>query len=84
MNDVSRIAAIFALLFATANAARIDDAEQALQARQFESAITLLQEVKDSDYANYLKAIALYQSGKHADAVSTCEELLKQHPDSQW
>jgi hypothetical protein len=43
MNNTIRLAAICALLLSTAKAAPIDDAEQALQARQFETAISLLE-----------------------------------------
>lgn len=72
------------LLLSTANAAPIDDAEQALQARQFETAITHLEKAEPGDYPGYLKAVALYQSGKFPAAVVTCESLLNKYPDSQW
>ncbi len=84
MKNTTRLAAICALLLSTAEAAPIDDAEQALQARQFETAITHLERSKPGDYPSYLKAVALYQSGKHSAAAVTCEGLLKQYPDSQW
>jgi hypothetical protein len=85
MKNTTRLAAICALLFlSTAQAAPIDDAEQALQARQFEAAIDHLEKSKPGDYASYLKAVALFQSGKHIAAVVTCERLLKKYPDSQW
>ena len=85
MKNTTRLAAICALLLlSTANAAPVDDAEKALQARQFEAAITHLEKSKSGDYPSYLKAVALYQSGKYSAAVVTCEGLLKKHPDSQW
>ena len=85
MKTSIRLAAIFALLIlSTAQAAPIDDAEQALQARQFEVAIALLEKSEPGDYPSYLKAVALYQSGKHAAAAAACEELLTGYPDSQW
>ena len=85
MKNTTRLAAICAiLLISTAQAAPIDDAEQAMQARQFETAITHLEKSKTGDYPSYLKAVALYQSGKYSAAAVTCEGLLKQYPDSQW
>ncbi|MCH8147306.1 MAG: tetratricopeptide repeat protein, partial [Planctomycetes bacterium] len=85
MKNTTRLAAICALLLlSTANAAPIDDAEQALQARQFETAITDLEKSEPGDYPSYLKAVSLYQLGKHSAAVTTCVGLLKQYPDSQW
>ena len=84
LKNATRLAAICALALSTAQAAPIDDAEQALQARQYETAITHLERAKPGDYPSYLKAVALYQSGNHAAAAVTCEELLKQYPDSPW
>ena len=86
MKNTTRLAAICALLLclSTAEAAPIDDAEQALQARQFDTAIAHLEEAEPGDYPSYLKAVALYQSGKHSAAAVTCEGLLEKHPDSQW
>ena len=85
MKTSIRLAAICALLIlSTAQAAPIDDAEQALQARQFEVAIALLEKSEPGDYPSYLKAVALYQSGKHAAAAAACEELLTEYPESQW
>ncbi len=85
MKNTSRLAAICAiLLLSSAQAAPIDDAEQALQARQFETAITHLEKAKTGDYSSYLKAVALYLSGKNSAAAVTCEGFLKEYPDSQW
>ena len=84
MKNTTRLAVICALLLSTAEAAPIDDAEQALQARQFETAITLLERSEPGDYPSYLKAVALYQSGQYPAAAVACEGLLKQYPDSQW
>jgi len=48
MKNITRLAAIGAiLLLSTAQAAPIDDAEQAMQARQFETAITHLKKNQD-------------------------------------
>lgn len=86
MKNPIRLAAFCALLLslATAEAAPIDDAEQALQARQFEIAITHLEKSKPGDYPSYLKAVALYQAGKHSAAAVTCEGLVSQYPNSPW
>ena len=84
LKNSTRLAAICALLVSTAKAAPIDDAELALQARQFDTAITHLEKSKPGDYPSYLMAVALYQSGKHAAAADTCEGLLEQYADSPW
>ena len=77
MKTTIRLAVICAtFLISTAQAALIDDAEQALQARQFETAITHLEKCEPGDYPSYLTAVALYQYGKHAAAAAACEELL--------
>lgn len=64
--------------------AATEDAEQAMQARQFEAAITHLENAEASDYTSYLKAVALFRLDKHADTVSECESLLAKFPDSKW
>lgn len=85
MKTVIRLAAICVLLpLSTANAEPIDAVEQALQARQFESAITLLEKIEPGDYPSYLKAVALFQSDQHSAAATTCEQILKDFPNSQW
>lgn len=85
MKTTIRLAVICAItLLSTAHSAPIDDAEQALQARQFETAIIHLEKSAPGDYPSYLKAVALFQSGKHVAAAAACEELLTEYPDSQW
>ena len=72
----------FALNLAVA--APIDDAEQALQARDFEAAVIHLEKAKPGDYRSYLKGIALYQSKKYSAAATACEALIAEHPESKW
>ena len=74
--------ALFTLCHAIS--APLDEAEQALQARDFEAAVTHLEKAKAGDYPSYLKAVALYQGGKHSAAALTCEQLLRAHPESEW
>lgn len=61
-----------------------DQAEQAMQAGKFDVAIQHLDKVKPGDYPTYLKAVALFQLKQYSDAVSRCEELLDQFPNSTW
>ncbi len=86
IKNTRRFAVLCALLLSTstAEAGPIDDAEQALQAGQFDSAIALLEKSEPGDYPGYLMAVALYQSGRHAAAAEACEGLLEQYPDSPW
>ena len=65
-------------------AAPIDDAEQAMQARDFETALEHLEKAANKDYPNYLKGVALYHSKDYAGSVKACEALLKKFPDSEW
>ena len=83
MRTSIQLAVIFVLLLSTAHAATTN-VEQALQARQFQTALTELEKLDPSDYHSYLKAIALYQAEKYADATKACEILLSEHPDSKW
>ena len=73
-----------ALLLASAPAAPLDEAEQAMQARQFDTAVALLSKAGAGDYPSYLKAVALYQAEEHSEAASTCEALLRDFPGSEW
>lgn len=83
MNKIIRFTACL-LLLEIANAAPIDDAEQALQARDFEAAIDALENAEPGDYTSYLTAVALYQSEKHAEAATAAEAFLRDHPESEW
>ncbi|MGI9242208.1 MAG: tetratricopeptide repeat protein, partial [Verrucomicrobiales bacterium] len=84
MKTAITIASGFALLISATPAAKIDDAEQAMQARDFDSAVEILGGIAADDYSTYLRAVALYQSDKYSDATLTCEALLRDHPDSAW
>jgi len=84
MKKITVLLSIFALSLSTALATPLEDAEQALQAREFEAAVTHLQNAKPSDYSRYLRAIALYQSDKFSDTVTECALILKNYPESQW
>lgn len=75
---------VLCAVFASFAEASTEQAEQALQARQFEAAIALLENAKPGDYTSYLMAVALHQADRHADAVATCQALLKRYPDSSW
>ena len=84
INRCFRLAVVSLLCVSMAQAELIDEAEQAMRARQFEAAISHLENAKADDYVSYLKAVALYQSGQYAAAVATCETLLEQFPDTEW
>lgn len=84
MDKIIQLTAIYALLLSIANAAPIDDAEQALQARDFEAAITALENADPGEYPSYLKAVALYQAEKHEEAATASEAFLTDHPESEW
>ena len=83
MRTTQHLAVIFVLLLSTAHAAT-NNVEQALQARKFDTALTELEKLNPSDYHSYLRAVALYQATKYADATEACEKLLSEHPDSKW
>ncbi len=65
-------------------------AEQALQVKQFDKTVTLLDnyladdEAKQPDYAIYLKALALQHQDENEAALKACEEMLKRFPGSPW
>ena len=86
MKAVIPIASAYAcrLLLASAPAAPLDEAEQAMQARQFDTAVELLSKAGAGAYPSYLRAVALYQAEKHSEAASTCEALLRDFPGSEW
>ena len=84
MKKITAALTFFLLSLHIAAAAPIDDAEQALQARDFETAITHLENAGTGDYPSYLKAVALFYSEKYSAAATTCEALVRAHPDSDW
>lgn len=55
-----------------------------MQAKEFNSAIQHLSSAEQSDYTSYLKAVALFRLGQHAQTVSECEHLLATFTDSKW
>jgi TolA-binding protein len=65
-------------------AAPIDDAEQAMQARDFEAALAHLQKAGSTDYPSYLKGVALYHSKDFPGTVKACEALIQRFPESDW
>ena len=94
MKTAARIVAICVVLVTTALASislastssnsKLEDAEQAMQARQYDKAIRLLENTQPGDYQSYLKAVALFRLGKNAETVTECEGLLKTYPESKW
>ena len=64
MKKITGILTFCALALSIAHAAPIDDAEQALQARDFEAAVGHLEKAEAGDYPSYLKAVALYLGEK--------------------
>ena len=80
MKTIRPLAVILTLFVSTAHAA-IEEAEQSLQAGQFEAAIAQLDNAKPGDYPSYLKAVALYQSGDHAASVATAETMVLKYPE---
>ena len=68
----------------TVTAASTDEAEQAMQARQFEAAIKHLENAEPGDYTTYLNAVSLFRLEKYVDAVVHCKSLLAEHPESKW
>jgi len=68
---------------------KLDVAEAALQAKGYAAAIGSIDEYlksspEDADEARYLKASALYLSGKHDGAAVEAGEVVKQFPKSAW
>jgi hypothetical protein len=65
-------------------------AEHAIQGKQFDKAVELLDgyiagdEAKRVDYAIYLKSLALYHGGKDKAAVSACDRLARDFAESDW
>ena len=65
-------------------------AEHAIQGKQFDKAVALVDEhlaaadAKRADYASYLKALALYHDGKDQAAVKACNTLLEQFKKTPW
>jgi alpha-2-macroglobulin len=66
------------------------DAEELLQGRQYNKAITSLQnyiKLKDSlrkDYASYLSIVAHYYLKKDAEAITLAKSFVVNYPKSQW
>ena len=65
--------ALFTLCHAIS--APLDEAEQALQARDFEAAVTHLEKAKAGDYPSYLKAVALYRRACALGNAQGCDKL---------
>lgn len=84
IKKISLVAAVCLFFLPPAQAAPIEDAEQAMQARRFASVIDHLEKSEPGDYPSYLRAVAFYQSGQYPAAAAACEELLKQYPESPW
>ncbi len=84
MKNAMQLFTVWTLLVSTTFAAPQQDAEQALQDRQFETAIALLDKVDPGDYPTYLKAVALYQLKNYSATVVQCDKLLVKYQDSQW
>ncbi|MFK7909899.1 MAG: tetratricopeptide repeat protein, partial [Akkermansiaceae bacterium] len=65
-------------------------AENAIQGKQFDKAIELLDghlagdDAKRQDYATYLKGLALFHNGKDNGSVATCDKLANDFPKSEW
>ncbi|MBT8037129.1 MAG: tetratricopeptide repeat protein [Verrucomicrobiae bacterium] len=65
-------------------------AEHAIQGKQFDQAVELLDghlaanKAKRGDYAVYLKALALFHSGKDKASVAACDQLAKDFAKSDW
>ena len=62
----------------------IPDAEQHLQAREYAEAASLLAEVEGDDYADYLRATALFLAKKFPEAEKVAAGFAKAHPESRW
>ena len=69
--------------FTTLNA-QTDDAERAMRAREFKNAISHLEKAKPGEYTSYLKAVSLYQLGKHSESIAECKSLLEKFPETEW
>ena len=62
---------------------------EALRGRDFVAAnlaadLYLATSPSDGDYARYLKALALFYSGKHAEAEKVAASVIEKHPKSLW
>ena len=62
----------------------LSEAEQHLQAREYEPAAAKLATVKDDDRAAYLHAKALFLDKKYPAAEQAAVAILKEHPNSAW
>jgi tetratricopeptide (TPR) repeat protein len=66
------------------HAAPLDEAEQHLQAREYQQAAAKLSGIKGNDRAAYLHAKALFLDQKFPAAEQAATAFLKDHADSAW
>jgi len=67
----------------------VKDVRAALQNRQFEEAVRLVDSLlvaseEERDYLIYLKGLSLFYSKNFSDAVECCAEVIREHEGSPW
>ena len=81
---------IFALTFVSHAAEVLRQAEQAMQVKNFDRALQLLDQhladdkAERKDYTTYLKALTQFHQNKKDASIATCDDLLAKHPKSDW
>ncbi|KKL67370.1 hypothetical protein LCGC14_2135660, partial [marine sediment metagenome] len=67
-------------------ASPLDKAKAALRGKRFDVAVKLLGDVPpdQADEATYLKALALFYGGKHAEAVKSADAVIAAREKSPW
>ena len=71
------------------DAAELDPIQSALQSRQFNDAVPLIDTAlttaeNQRDYLLYLKGLALFYNEDYGNAIAACDQLTQAHPDSTW
>ena len=74
------------ILMGASRAVPLDEGISLLQDRKFTDAAAALETVAGErvDYARYLRALALFYAGKHAEAEAVCDGFLREHEKSVW
>ena len=67
----------------------LDPIQFALQSRQFNDAVLLIDSAlttaaNQRDYLLYLKGLALFYIEDYRNAIAACDQLTQSHPDSTW
>jgi hypothetical protein len=71
------------------NADSVKEIQSALQNRQFEEAVKMIDSLlktadKDGDFLTYLKALSLFYVKDFPNSVESCNKVIQQYGDSPW